>query len=426
MKKRIIFFMMIAGVFFAIVFFEAIAAGLGTTYTYPGFIEANASVGLGQPDNKEGPVDSPSRATDEKSADIPAETCPNDDRITGINPNQEITVSHSCKKIANDLEVSIHLAPLEFLEQHEYFYSYFISDGTNIVKQLDMSELIHLYAKVVYPMTVLVEIFDVNDDIPWFVKTENIDCSYLCYGYLCLSGDLEGYCCDESCCPNQAHCKPCPNGHHKCCSNTTDTCQDTEGDGNICCPPGKVGCLAASGGGACCDPGREIDVQGNSESIANNDITPSTADGTDFGIVKVSGSPVTHTFTIENTGDTDLNLTNSGLDRVTVTGTAFSLDTDAHTPVASGGGSSAFIVVFSPDATGTFTGTVSIDNDDADENPYTFEIQGTGENPTAVDLVSFKTPTDTFQISEAVKFFGGMAVLFVLIRFRRLKFKSRE
>ena len=48
------------------------------------------------------------------------------------------------------------------------------------------------------------------------------------------------------------------------------------------------------------------------------------------------------------------------------------------TPVASGGGTTTFTVTFDPSATGVRTATVSIANDDADEDPYDFAIVGTG------------------------------------------------
>jgi uncharacterized repeat protein (TIGR01451 family) len=123
--------------------------------------------------------------------------------------------------------------------------------------------------------------------------------------------------------------------------------------------------------------GPEMDVQGKGISIADGDTTPSTADDTDFGTADVTGGTVDHTFTIRNIGTVDLNLTD-GPPRVTVTGADFSLIADATTPVASGGGMTTFQVRFDPSAAGLRTGTISIANDDANENPYNFAIQGTG------------------------------------------------
>jgi LPXTG-site transpeptidase (sortase) family protein len=125
----------------------------------------------------------------------------------------------------------------------------------------------------------------------------------------------------------------------------------------------------------------EMDVQGSSISIDDGDITPSTADDTDFGPAIVGGSTVDHTFTIWNTGTGPLNLT--GAPPVHVSGDLdFSVMSQPTTPVASGGGSTTFVVRFNPGVLGLRTATVSIASNDTDENPYNFAIQGSGAHPT--------------------------------------------
>ena len=128
----------------------------------------------------------------------------------------------------------------------------------------------------------------------------------------------------------------------------------------------------------------EMDVQGNDISILDGDTVPSTTDGTDFGDAAAAGETVEHTFTIENAGGADLNLT--GSPRVEITGTHaadFSVTTQPDFPVASGE-SVTFTVEFDPSAAGLREATLSIANDDSDENPYTFAIQGTGTAPPTV------------------------------------------
>jgi cytoskeletal protein CcmA (bactofilin family) len=123
----------------------------------------------------------------------------------------------------------------------------------------------------------------------------------------------------------------------------------------------------------------EMDVQGNGISIADGDMTPSTTDDTDFGPADISSGTVDHTFTVENTGNADLNLT--GSPKVVISGTNaadFSVIIQPSSPVAANGGTTTFTIRFDPSAIGLRTATVSIDNDDADENPYDFAIQGTG------------------------------------------------
>ena len=125
-------------------------------------------------------------------------------------------------------------------------------------------------------------------------------------------------------------------------------------------------------------PVPEMNVQGKGVNIADGDVTPSTADGTDFGSADVAFDIIDRTFTIENTGTADLNL--SGTPQVSITGANaddFSVTVQPSSPV-SPGGSTTFTVQFDPSEVGLRTATISIDNDDPDENPYDFAIQGTG------------------------------------------------
>jgi len=123
----------------------------------------------------------------------------------------------------------------------------------------------------------------------------------------------------------------------------------------------------------------EMDVQGNSTSIADEDITPSTTDYTDFGSVNTSSATISRTFTIKNTGNAVLNI--SGTPKVTISGTNasdFTVITQPSATVATTSGTTSFVVSFDPSASGTRTATISIANDDSNENPYNFSIQGTG------------------------------------------------
>ncbi len=132
----------------------------------------------------------------------------------------------------------------------------------------------------------------------------------------------------------------------------------------------------------------EMDVQGNSTSIADGDATPDVADDTDFGDADIVTGLVSHTFTIENTGSLDLNLTDPS-PYVTIGGTHasdFTLTANPSTPVTSGGGTTTFTVEFNPSATGLRTATISIANDDSDENPYNFSIQGNGTSAPEMDV----------------------------------------
>jgi len=125
----------------------------------------------------------------------------------------------------------------------------------------------------------------------------------------------------------------------------------------------------------------EINVKGNNVSIADGDSTPSLTDHTDFGSVNVTSGNVVRTFTVENLGTADLLLT--GIPRVSISGAHaadFSVTIQPNSPIAPTS-STTFNVSFDPSATGLRTATISIANNDSDENPYDFAIQGTGTLP---------------------------------------------
>jgi hypothetical protein len=155
----------------------------------------------------------------------------------------------------------------------------------------------------------------------------------------------------------------------------------------------------------------EINLTGNSTTIASGDTTPNLADHTDFTTTGVASGTVMRTFTIENTGAADLNLT--GTPKVALSGTNaadFSVTTQPTSPVA-GSGSTTFVITFDPSATGTRTATVSIANDDSDENPYTFAILGTGINvPTMTSPTSTSVGLTTATLGGSVSNNGGSAI----------------
>ena len=120
-----------------------------------------------------------------------------------------------------------------------------------------------------------------------------------------------------------------------------------------------------------------MNVKGGTVLIADGDITPSTTDFTDFGSTNVS-SPITRTFTVENTGTLSLTLT--GTPKVALTGsTDFSVTTLPISPITTAS-TTTFVVTFNPTSIGNKTASISIANNDAGagKNPYTFDIKGTG------------------------------------------------
>jgi hypothetical protein len=131
----------------------------------------------------------------------------------------------------------------------------------------------------------------------------------------------------------------------------------------------------------------EMDVLGNSVSIADGDATPSTADHTDFGSADISTGSVNRVLTIANLGNVDLNLTGSPKVQISGANAAdFSVTVQPSSPVAPSG-NTTFTVHFDPSAVGLRSATISIANDDADENPYDFAIQGTGTGAAEMDVL---------------------------------------
>lgn len=132
---------------------------------------------------------------------------------------------------------------------------------------------------------------------------------------------------------------------------------------------------------AAASPFQEMVVNGNGIEIVDDvSHTPSALDDTDFGNQDVTSGTSTHTFTIQNLGGTnDLNLTDPS-PYVVISGAHagdFTLTANPSTPIAAGG-STTFNITFNPSALGLRTASVSIANDDSDENPYNFNIQGNG------------------------------------------------
>lgn len=124
----------------------------------------------------------------------------------------------------------------------------------------------------------------------------------------------------------------------------------------------------------------EMNILGNGVSISDGDLDPEASDDTDFGSAGLGGGGVTHTFTIENTGTDTLTLTDPS-PHVAISGTHagdFTVSAIPSGTIASGGGDTTFAVTFSPGAVGLREATVSVANDDSDENPYNYSIRGTG------------------------------------------------
>ncbi|TDE03139.1 LamG-like jellyroll fold domain-containing protein [Flavobacterium hiemivividum] len=120
---------------------------------------------------------------------------------------------------------------------------------------------------------------------------------------------------------------------------------------------------------------QEINILGNATSIIDGDTTPSTSDWTVFGSMETSTGIITKTYTIQNTGATSLSI-----GAITISGanaSDFTVTTSPNASIAPGA-SSTFSVSFNPSTLGEKNAAISIVNNDSNENPYDFSIQGTG------------------------------------------------
>jgi hypothetical protein len=120
----------------------------------------------------------------------------------------------------------------------------------------------------------------------------------------------------------------------------------------------------------------EIGIAGNSISIPDGDSTPRLADDTDFNYATNNGT-IVKTYTVTNSGTADLTLT----DPATLTGAGagqFAVGALSATNLVAGTNATFTVTYTGSSTVAVHTATVSLDNNDSDENPYTFDIKAAG------------------------------------------------
>lgn len=127
----------------------------------------------------------------------------------------------------------------------------------------------------------------------------------------------------------------------------------------------------------------DIALSGNSTNIANGDVTPATGDGTNFGSYDISAGAVSTTFTITNSGNQTLTLSNPVLSGAT---SEFTITSMPASLSLAAGATATFTVAFDPTSTGTKNAVVTIASNDPDENPFTFSITGTGVSTPEMEI----------------------------------------
>ncbi len=132
---------------------------------------------------------------------------------------------------------------------------------------------------------------------------------------------------------------------------------------------------AASAVGVEVVPAPEIQVLLGTQNVADD------AAVIDYGNTP-PGLPIDFTFTVQNKGVMPLNLA----EPITVP-TGFSLAAGFGSTRLEVGASTTFSVRLNGDVEGTYIGEVSFGNDDPDENPFNFTVNGTVAVPPAVQIV---------------------------------------
>ena len=121
-------------------------------------------------------------------------------------------------------------------------------------------------------------------------------------------------------------------------------------------------------------PRGEIAISENSSDI------PDGSGSVDFGST-TTGTPVSKTFTVENSGAYDLQLLSLSLP------SGFSL-VNSYDSIVASSGSTDIQISLNAQAAGTFSGEFSLGNNDADENPFNFTLTGEVTTPRGEIAVS--------------------------------------
>ena len=135
----------------------------------------------------------------------------------------------------------------------------------------------------------------------------------------------------------------------------------------------------------------EVTVSYATVGITDNDTTPSTGDGTDFGSVTQGQTGITHTFTVQNDGDATLYLGSVSVP------SGFTLTEGLDSSLAPGV-SDTFSVRLDTASVGTKSGQVSFATNDSDEAPFNFQITGVVHDDSLPTIASISPPDDAVDV----------------------------
>jgi hypothetical protein len=149
---------------------------------------------------------------------------------------------------------------------------------------------------------------------------------------------------------------------------------------------------------------QEIDLTGNGVSIADGTTATSTTNFTDFGSFDIASGSLTRTFIINNTGGSALSVGALSFSGAT---TGFTATQPLSSSVAAGGNTS-FTITYNPSVVGAETIGVILVNGDSDENPYNFNVTGTGTASPEINVqgngVTIVNDDDTASLADHTDF----------------------
>lgn len=128
------------------------------------------------------------------------------------------------------------------------------------------------------------------------------------------------------------------------------------------------------------------------------DIVPYVAPNREIN-VKINGTTALNnsTYVIGNTANNIITIENTGVQTLTVSGTSISgtnagdYTTNLNTTTVAGLGTGNFTLTFAPTGNGSRTATITITNDDSDENPYVITLSAVGLDNLATEPTSNPT-----------------------------------
>ncbi|NRD19035.1 choice-of-anchor D domain-containing protein [Winogradskyella eckloniae] len=158
-------------------------------------------------------------------------------------------------------------------------------------------------------------------------------------------------------------------------------------------------------------PTPEIDIERNTGGSIANGAAASTGRNTIFASTVMGNSTAPKTYYVSNEGTGDLSLVSI----VSSNPAEFTISLNPGATTITAGTEVDFEIIFSPTGVGTRTGVITIRSDDADEDPYTFNVQGNGECAAgALTFLPDNGPVGTIvNVTSSTNNFGGSTTVTV-------------